>query len=682
MTIGTNKKQILFITASLVVTTLIAYEPMRHNGFVSYDDTTYITGNPNVNEGITRQSVIWAFTKQHAANWHPLTWLSHTMDCQLFGLNPFWHHLVSLIFHTTNALLLFWIFTKITGAIWPSAFVAAVFALHPLQVESVAWAAERKTVLSGLFWLLTRAIYIWYTKRPGIGRYILLFLVYGLCIMTKPSVVTLPLVLLLLDYWPIERFDKHPQAHLFIEKIPLLGLSAILSVMTVIAQKSGGFVIATLDVLPLVYRIANMFLSYIRYIGKIIWPSGLAIGYPYPHVDFSNIIPIVCLLIFVAITILSIYTLRRKKYMAVGWLWFVGTLVPMIGLVQVSIQAMADRYMYLSMVGLLIIIAWSVKDIIAKWPNLKVVACVSATVILLSMLILTRMQVRHWQNTIELYGHALKATSNSFVAEFGYGCEMFKSGRLAEAELHLGNAVRIDPANLDARRNLGVVLMTQGKLDEAIDCFNEILKNNNSLRVHYYLATALCKKGNFDEAIKHLSTVITLDPKHPDAHNKMGIALLATGKPNEAIEYFNEAIRETPNQAEIYENLGQAYKQLGRYKPAVQNLTKAVKLKYNNRPDVLNALAWLLATAGDVSAQDANRAVEYAQHACELTGHREPHFLDTLAAAYAAGGSFEDAVRTAQQAIDAAKAGGREDLAGEIKNRMELYKMNQRYRQK
>jgi Flp pilus assembly protein TadD len=364
-----------------------------------------------------------------------------------------------------------------------------------------------------------------------------------------------------------------------------------------------------------------------------------------------------------------------------GWLWYVGTLVPMIGLVQVSIQAMADRYMYLSMVGLLIIIAWSVKDIIAKWPNMKVVASVSAAVILLSMLILTRMQVRHWQNSIELFGHALKATSNSYVAEFGYGCEMFKSGRLAEAELHLGNAVRIDPTNLEARRNLGIALMTQGKLDEAIDRFNEILKSNNSARVHYYLAIALCRKGNFDEAIKHLFTVLTLDPKHPDAHNKMGIALLATGKPNEAIKYFNEALRETPNQAEIYEYLGQAYKQLGRYGPAVQNWTKVVELKPNNAK-VLNILAWLLATVDDVSVRDANRAVELAQRVCELTGYKAPSALDTLAAAYAAGGRFTDAKATAEKALEAAKGAKQEDLAGKIERRLRLYEAGLPYRQK
>jgi Flp pilus assembly protein TadD len=439
--------------------------------------------------------------------------------------------------------------------------------------------------------------------------------------------------------------------------------------------------VATIERLPLDYRIANMFLSYIRYIGKMIWPSGLAIGYPYPHVNFSNIIPFVCLLIFVAITILSIYTLRRKKYIAVGWLWYAGTLIPMIGLVQVSIQAMADRYMYLSMVGLLIIIAWSVKDIIAKRPNLKVVASVSATVILLSALILTRMQVRHWQNSTELFEHALKVTSNSYIAEFGYGCEMFKSARLKEAELHLGNAARIDPTNLEARRNLGVVLMTQGKLDEAIDCFNEILKSNNSVRVHYYLATALCRKGNFDEAIKHLFTVLTLDPKHPDAHNKMGIALLATGKPNEAIEYFNEALRETPNQPEIYEYLGQAYKQLGRYGPAVQNWTKVVELKPNNAK-VLNNLAWLLATVDDVSVRDANKAVEFAQRVCELTGYKEPSALDTLAAAYAAGGKFTEARATAEKALEAAKGAKQEELAGKIESRLRLYEAGRPYRQK
>jgi hypothetical protein len=352
MTPGFTHRRVLFlISAGLVAAIAIAYEPMRHNGFVDYDDTEYITKNPNVTGGITCDSVIWAFTKTHAANWHPLTWLSHMLDCELFGLDPLGHHLVSLMFHIANTLLLFRILNSVTGATWASAFAAAVFALHPFQVESVVWASERKTVISGLFWLLTIAAYIHYTRQPRLRRYLLVLLVFGLCIMTKPVVVTLPLVLLLLDYWPLERLNRGsppagktvPLSRLFIEKIPLLVLSAILSVMTIIAQRSGG-VLIELEKMPLDYRIANMFVSYIRYIYKMIWPSEMAVLYPLPPLNLLKTTVVVCTLLFVLMSVLSIYIGRRRRYAAVGWLWYVGTLVPMVGLVQVGSQAMADRY--------------------------------------------------------------------------------------------------------------------------------------------------------------------------------------------------------------------------------------------------------------------------------------------------------------------------------------------------
>ena len=401
-----SQRQILFlISASLVMATLVAYEPIRHNGFINYDDDVYITKNSDVQRGLTRDSVIWAFTKPHQYMWHPLTTLSHMLDCELFGLNPLGHHLVSLALHIVNALLLFWILVSLTGSTWASAFVAAMFALHPLQVESVAWAAERKTVMSGLFWFLTIAVYIWYAKKPGIGRYIVVFAIYALCIMTKPVVVTVPLTLLLLDYWPLERLNsKHSILRSIIEKIPLLVLSVILSILTVIAQHSGKAIVP-LEAKPLDQRIAHLFVSYITYIGKMIAPSRLAVFYPYKYATFSNASVIICMLLFILITVLCIYIGRRKKYVAVGWLWFVVTLVPMTGLVQAGSQAMADRYMYISMLGLLIIVVWAIKEIASKRPHWRVIAAVLTVVVLSSAIILTRIQVRYWESSLTLFEH-------------------------------------------------------------------------------------------------------------------------------------------------------------------------------------------------------------------------------------------------------------------------------------
>ncbi len=700
MDAGPREKWIkLLIYIGLAAGTLAAYEPIRKNSFVNYDDNDYITKNHNVTGGITRDSVILAFKQSHYYMWHPLTTLSHMLDCQLFGLNPICHHLVSLLFHIVNALLLFWILVNLTGSTWASAFVAAVFALHPIQVEAVAWAAERKTVLSGLFWFFTIAAYIRYTKKPGTGRYILLFFVYGLCIMTKPIVITLPFVLLLLDYWPLGRVkykqdatitnsgmsapkksggQKTSAGWLVTEKIPLLVLSGVLGVITLVAQQSGGVVIA-LEKIPLDCRIANAFISYTKYIGKMIWPSRLAVCYPYSYSNLTNAVTLACMLVFILITVFSIYIFRHRRYVAVGWLWYVGTLVPMIGLVQAGSQAMADRYMYISMLGLLIMMAWGIKDLANNRRHLRAVAGILAVVAIISMIILTRIQVRYWKNDFALFEHTLKVTKNNGIAENNYGCAFLEAEQLDKAAIHFNNALRINPAHPKARDNLGKVLVKMKKPIEAAACFTEILRQDgDSAEIHYRLAVALGMQGKYDEAIKHLTKVLELEPNYPDAQNKMGFALLATGEPNEAIEYFNRALRISKGQSDVYVNLGTAYIRLGKYEPAIQNLTKAVELEPNSI-DALNNLAWVLATVGEVSAQDANRAIGFAERACKLTGHNKPKPLDTLAAAYAAAGKFSDAAATAEKALNAAKAAGQEDMVAEIQNRLELYLTNRPY---
>jgi len=627
---GHHEKRVkLLIYIGLAAATFAVYEPTLRNGFVNYDDGVYITENPYVTGGITPDSIIWAITKPHACNWHPLTTLSHLLGCQLFGLNASWHHLVSLLFHIANALFAFWIFTNLTGSIWPSAFIAAVFALHPVQVESVAWAAERKTVLSGLFWFLTISVYIWYTKRPGIGRYILLFPVFGLCIMTKPVVVTLPLALLLLDYWPLERVEwklsvkpltpnaqarrKVSAALLIIEKIPLLLLSAVLAAATLISQQTGN-VVVPLERISLQLRISNIFLSYIKYIGKTIWPSGLAVIYPYYNLNLTDAAVIICTLLFVLATVFCIYIGRRRKYLLVGWLWYVGTLVPMIGLVQVGEQSMANRYMYISILGLLIIVAFAVKEFVADRTRRKIFAAVSAAVLLSALGILTRMQVKHWQNDFTLFGYALKVTENSVVAESGFGSALFKAGRLNEAVPHLTKAIRISPTHFNARNNLGMVFMKLGKLNEAIACFDELIKQKQD------------------------------SPK-------------------------------------VYVNLAVTYARQGKYDLAMQNCVKAEQLKPDDA-ESLNNMAWLFATIGDLSADDANKAIGYARRACKLTAYNDANDLDTLAVAYAAAGKFNDAIITAGKALNIAKAEGQENTAREIQNRLELYKAGRPYREK
>jgi protein O-mannosyl-transferase len=685
----------IFICAGIVAAALIAYEPVRHNNFVNYDDNAYITENPQVTSGITLKSLGEAFTKSHFYMWHPLTTISHMLDCQIFDLNPAGHHFTSLLLHILSTLLLFWILNYLGGTIWLSAFLAGVFALHPVQVESIAWAAERKTVLSGLFWLLTIAVYIRYAKQPGFGRYLLVLIVFGLCIMTKPVVAPVPFVLLLLDYWPLDRLrwgqpvkgkaksksNQKPASWLIAEKIPLLAMSVFLSVMTFTAQRQGG-VVPTLERMPMDYRIANMFLSYIRYIGKLIWPSGLAVCYPHPHLTVSDWRVLICMGAFILITIMCVYIGRRKKYIAVGWLWYVGSLAPVIGLVQSGAQAMANRYMYIPMLGLLIIIGWGIKEFIDKQPKLKIAAAIFGVTALLSLMVLTRMQVKHWENTLTLFEYTLDVTKDNPSAENTYAVALFNEGRFKEAEYHYAKAIRLAPAFTTAIANLSKLYLEEGKYDESIAGLKEIISHNEETADTYYnLATALSLQQKYDEAAKYFKKSLELNPVNPDAQMRLGIVLMVMGKNNEAIAHLNESLRIKPNQVEVYSTLGTAYSQLGQYDLAVKYWAKTLELQPNS-VDVLNSMGLLLATVGDVTAEKANQAIAYASRACKLTDYNIPEYLDTLGVALAAAGRFEEAKAAAGKAINIAKAGGQEALVAEIEKRIKLYESGQPYRQK
>lgn len=497
-----NKLTVLLIYIILALATIIAFEQVCHNEFVNYDDDAYVTENQHVKAGFTYDSIIWAFTTNRSSNWHPLTWLSHMLDCQLFGTEPCWHHLTNLLLHLTNTLLLFAVLRRMTGTLWRSVFVAAAFALHPLHVESVAWVAERKDVLSGLFWMLTMAAYARYAEQPGIGKYLLAVLAFGLGLMAKPMLVTLPFVLLLLDYWPLGRF-QHDQAvkdanrwnsksvdtrsrwricyRLLWEKIPFFALSAVSSVITFLAQRSG-HAVTTIERLPLKFRIVNAMTSYLVYIVKMFYPTRLAVFYPYPKTLRMGAVA----LLLVGISILLNRWAHRRPWLTVGLLWYLGTLVPVIGLVQVGSQAMADRYTYVPSIGIFIMVAWGAAELAAKWRYRKIVLGISAGVALAGLLLCTRMQVRHWKNSFTLYEHALAVTEGNFIAHYNLGVLLSKERRFDEAIMHYKEMLQMCPQNLEARNSMGVVFLEQGKYDEAIACFNEVLelKPDNSEAIH------------------------------------------------------------------------------------------------------------------------------------------------------------------------------------------------------
>jgi hypothetical protein len=544
-----NKKVQLPILLTLALLTFVVYLPVRNHDFVRYDDDVYVTNNPEVKSGLSWQGVKWAFVTNHGANWHPLTWLSLMLDCQLFGVQPGALHLVNVLFHVANTLLLFIVFNRMTKALWQSAFIAALFALHPLHVESVAWIAERKDVLSTLFWLLTMLAYVRYVERSSAGRYILVIMFFALGLLAKPMLVTLPFVLLLLDYWPLGRFEnsKFSMRNSIIEKLPFFFLSVLSSVITFIVQQKGGAVFEA-DVVSFSVRLANAICSYFVYIEKMFWPVRLAVLYPY---SFNSISPVRVLLsatILVLITILVLYNYRRRKYLIVGWLWYLGTLVPVIGIIQVGVQAFADRYTYVPLTGLFIICAFASADLLKNIPSRKYILAVSVAVILLACTVLTTVQLIYWKDSVLLFERALAVTENNVHILNNYGNALGAMGRHEEAVKVLEQAVRGLPDSYEIRNNYGRALQGVGKIDEAIEQYQIALKNEPTADfARYNLSVALAAKGDFDAAIEQCRIALAARPDDAEMHTQLGSLLQNQGKNNEAIECYKKALQIDPS---------------------------------------------------------------------------------------------------------------------------------------
>ncbi|MFA5252699.1 MAG: tetratricopeptide repeat protein, partial [Phycisphaerae bacterium] len=529
-----NKLYAVLICAGLVLTTVIAYEQVRHNDFVGLDDVAYVVDNPHVKDGITHEAVVCAFTTPYSGNWHSLTWLSHMLDCQLFGLNPAGHHITSLVFHISNTLLLFWVFKRMTGAIWQSAFVVAAFALHPLHVESVAWVAERKDVLSGFFWMLTMIAYVRYAEQPGIKRYLLVVLAFCLGLLSKPMLVTLPFVLLLLDWWPLDRlqlrrqttnwrtspeskpakpgYQKASLRGLIREKIPLFVLAGVSTVITFYVQQNAGAMAMELsEKLPLNFRVSNALISYISYIGKMIYPSHLAVFYPLNMIPPWQ--PAICFVMLATISAFIIVSHRR--YLMAGWLWYLGTLVPVIGLVQVGSQAMADRYTYLPSIGIFIMAAWGAAEVRSKWHFRRLWLGISAGLVLAILLICTQIQLRYWRDNFALYKRAAEVTEKNFRMHTLYGRTLLpQTGKIDEAITQFKEALRINPLYSEAKRWLGKAYAAQENFDEAIWYFNAALTIKND---------PFAKRYSLD------------DKDLPEVYGDMGLAYARTGKDERAV---------------------------------------------------------------------------------------------------------------------------------------------------
>jgi len=683
-----NKYQVIFICLALASATFIVYAQTLHHEFVNFDDDKYVTENPNVRGGLTVRSIKWAFTATEAANWHPLTWLSHIIDYQFFGLNPKWHHLVNLLFHIANALLLFWVLKYATGALWQSVFVAAAFAFHPLHVESVAWIAERKDVLSTMFWLLTMAAYVRYVRGGGVKWYMVTLFSFALGLMAKPMLVTLPFVLLLLDYWPLNRLktqDSRLQTkklsivdcrlsiffgirHLIFEKLPFFVLSAVSSVVTFFVQRSAGAV-SSLEKLSLDNRIANALVSYLSYIGKMMYPAHLGVLYPYRHIGLFVWQPAAAIFTLAFITVVIIYYSRRYRYLFVGWLWYLGTLVPVIGLVQVGDQAMADRYTYVPLTGLFIIAAWGLPELLAGWRYRKAALCISAATVLFVLSICTYHQLRYWRNNITLFEHTLAVTEDNSKIQNNLGNVLASMGRSDEAIGHYNEALRIRPNYIEAHYNLAKALQSQGRIDEAVSHFNEALSiKPDYAEAHINLGITLKSQGKLDEAISHYREALKIKPDSAEAYYNLGNALKSAGRLDEAVSNYEKALQLNPNDAEICNNMGSVLQSQGKLDDAISYYRRSVSIDPNYAA-AHNNLGNALAKAGRL-----DEAIVQIERAAALTKYQNAAILNTLSAAYAAKGRFSEAIATAQKALDIATAGRNDQLADFTRRQLEMYK--------
>jgi protein O-mannosyl-transferase len=547
----------LIVCVSLVAITWIVFGQTLRHDFVNFDDHVYVYENAVVSRGLSLSNVVWAFTHPHARNWHPLTTLSHMLDCQLFGLKPGGHHFTNVLLHTIAAVLLFILVQQVTRNLWPSAFVGAVFAIHPLHVESVAWIAERKDVLSAVFFMLTLGAYFRYVRAPSPTRYATISILFALGLMSKPMLVTVPLVLLLLDYWPLRREQSWPK--LLTEKIPLFVLSAASCFITLLVQRGN----TAIDQLPFLWRLNNAIVSYIVYLWQMIWPAKLAVFYPHPNNSLSLWQIVGAFLVLGAITCSVIMLRRTRPYLCVGWFWYVIMLLPVIGLVQVGEQARADRYTYLPQIGLCVAASWLIVDLARQRHYRRSILATGAIVIALLLSWRASVQASYWKNSESLWNHALAVTSNNDVAHNNVGSLLMRRGQLDEAIAHFETALKIRSQSAESHYNLGLAL------------------------IHNNLANALVRKRLLDEAIPHYEKAVALRPDYADAQYNFGIALSRAGRLDEAIGHWRETLSIQPNDTEAHVTLADALVRRGEVGEAMTHYEKALQLAQAQRNDAL-----------------------------------------------------------------------------------------------
>ncbi len=721
----------LVVAGLLLAAVFLIFGQTIGHGFLIFDDQTYVQENPQLTEGTLTERIVCAFTTNRAANWHPLTWLSHLLDAEFYGVqkqNAGGHHCTNVLLHAASAMLLFLALRRMTGDFWPSALAAALFAVHPLRVESVAWVAERKDVLSGLFFMLTLWAYAGYVSHPfSLARYLAIAASLALGLMAKPTLVTLPLVLLLLDYWPLRRLQRGPLSggadipvcpmsvisggrqeclphrsgkceptkpagtapavgRLIVEKIPLFLLAAGSCVVTYLVQRVG---IDAFVSVAWPWRIGNAAVSYVAYLMQFFCPVNLAVIYPHPGQDVAIGKIAAAVAVLLAITAGVVILHRRSPYLLTGWLWYLGMLVPMIGLVQVGWQARADRYTYLPQIGLCIMVAWGIRQaavsrVARRW------ALVGALAALAVLTGLAYRQTTFWRDDRTLWEHALDCTEDNFAAHLHLGTALNANGAFPAAVAQYQAAERLahaKPWKCSARdaaaiaTNLGSLFLKTGHLDDALAHYRQALKiDPMTADNHVNLAAVLKEQGRLDEAISQCKTALEIDPHNARAYNNLGAALEAQGRLVAAMSYYEKAVELRTDYADARRNLAAIVRPAHETPAAVVRWRDWIDLRPRDYVMIDNA-AWFLATSDDASLRNGADAIKLARRAIELVGPREPTTLSTLAAAYAEAGRFAEAVETAQQAVTLARQQGKFDLVKSIEEKLPLYKSHKPYHQ-
>jgi protein O-mannosyl-transferase len=647
----------------LVAITWSVFGQTLGHEFINYDDPDYIFKNPEISKGLTLHGVTWAFSHKVSGNWHPLTMITHMLDCQLYGLRPGGHHFTNVLLHTLAVLLLFLVLRRMTGALWCGAFVAALFAIHPLRVESVAWVAERKDVLSGVFFMLTLAAYVRYVDKDSLASYLTVVFLFALGLMSKPMVVTLPLVLLLLDYWPLRRFPaqtlgvrgnevpalarKRPTTRkLLLEKLPLLLLAGIAGRIALMGQSE---VMSPIETVPLWVRFYNALVNYLTYIWQMFWPVKLGLFYPYPS-RIIGWVGIVALAVLLGITYKAWALRKRSPCIIVGWLWYLGMLVPVIGLVQVGQQAEADRYTYLPHIGLYLLSTWTAMDMSTSWRQQGRILGMFAVAALMALTSRAAVQTSYWKNSETIWNRTLAVTLNNAVAHQSLGQASLTAKKIDDAIFHLQEALKILPDDIGNQ------------------------SNTDNAWVHDRLATALLEKGRVREAIAHYKTALQLQPD-ADIHESLAKALWQDGEIDQAIAHWEKTLSMHPKNSQVQTSLGTAFLRKHLVGEAIDHYEKALAIA-PNFVATLNNLALLLSTSSDARFRDGARAVSLAEQADKLSRGKNATILRTLAAAYAESGRFTDATKAAERGLQLALAQSDTALASKLRMDLDLYRMN------